>query len=248
MMTVMSPESSKTVASHEDEARIAASLAAKTPVQQVQFDEQVGSAKVLSFRIVRSQCNWSSPKRPIWAACAFLVGWIVLAAVLASILPRNNNVTEAPRPAETLPKHASNSSFTIDMFAETFIPKYSWEIAQRDENSPQAQALAFINATLSLYPSYRLQQRYALAVLYYSTSLSHIDSGAFGDDNECNWFGNSTLRENGDTCTSDKRYLVLTVDQRRVNGTIPPELEILSDLKCLNFSGTSLRGTIPPEL
>jgi hypothetical protein len=246
MMTVMSPESSKTVASHEDEARIVAALAAKTPVQQVQFDEQVGSAKVSAFRIVRSQCNWSSPKRPIWAACAFLVGWIVLAAVLASILPRNNNVTEAPRSAETLPKHASNSSFTIDLFAETLIPKYSWEKAQHDKNSPQAQALAFINATISMYPSYRLQQRYALAVLYYSTSLSHHDSGVFGDDNECNWFGNSTLL--GEACASDKRYLVLTVDQRRVNGTIPAELEILSDLKYLNFSGTSMGGTIPPEL
>jgi hypothetical protein len=234
---MMRPLSSKSVASR-DEERIAAALEVETPVHEVNFDEIVipvnGGARCVQSQNVQASCG----KRTVCAAIA-----LIAAGVLMFIL--------------LLPRHAS-SSFNIDEFSERYIPQYSLAAARNNASSPQARALAFINDTAYSYPTYRLQQRYALAVLYYSTTLSDsFTERALGEENECSWFWypglDIILKKAGwskspDICTNDKRYQILVVGGFPWNGTIPAELEMLRDLQFLHLDGHFVAGSVPPEL
>jgi hypothetical protein len=147
----------------------------------------------------------------------------------------------------------------LDDFAETYIPPYSLKEAYADASSPQARALAWLNSSsvgLGLEPS-RLQQRYALAVFFFSMSgesWNHA-GGWLVDPNECQWGAGSEhmFDENGTaiyvpTCTEENLYSTLYVSENGMAGTIPAELEMLSHLSTLWLSSRDLYGTIPSEL
>jgi hypothetical protein len=231
------PESTKTVASR-DEERIIAAVEAATPIHEVKYDE---AEDPTTLSIDRQQRPDGRPKPNFWkcrkvTVCIVFtlsVGLIVAAAMLAVLLRRNK----------------AGADFDI----EEYIPKYSLEAARRNSTSPQARALAFINATSSAYPPYRLRQRYALAVLYFSGSVD--DESALKDENECKWFSGpsvdavleGTWGEGRDICSKDGRYSILVLAESSWNGTIPSELEMLDRLQYLSMRHVAA-GSIPTEL
>jgi hypothetical protein len=121
------------------------------------------------------------------------------------------------------------------------LPPYSLQQAETNSSSPQAKALAW-TMNHSRYPLYRLKQRYALAVLYYSTyGQSWVnDGGWLLDDNECP----------GSRCEKRFRLSVLSLYYEGFDGYLPTELELLTDLKYLAFydDHDALSGAIHSEL
>jgi hypothetical protein len=246
---MLSPEPAKTL----DESRIFAALETETPIEEVKYDEvdeptdlTNKDSKRKPFHEMR-RCQ--GRRRTVWgiSLSVLVVGLVIATSLLAIFLQQKESSQTSD--------NTTNSSFDLEQFAKNHIPAYSWEAAQIG-NSPQAQALAFINATASLYPTYRLQQRYSLAVLHYSTSFSARDGTGPKEENECEWFwypgGNAILEatwsEDRSKCTNDSRYLILGLEDAALNGTIPKELEMLSDLRYLNFAKNFLTGPVPSEL
>jgi hypothetical protein len=146
---------------------------------------------------------------------------VVLTVVVAVVLYRRNNPPIA----------------TMKQFMRS-LPPYSLQLAQNNSSSPQAKALA-LTMNHSQYPLYRLKQRYALAVLHYSSSgesweyrdiwLSKYD--------ECHWI----------SCGKHSRVSRLTWAYNGLYGSLPTELELLTDLESMTFDNT-LSGMIHSEL
>jgi hypothetical protein len=159
------------------------------------------------------------------------------------------------------------------------LPDYSLYMAENDMDSPQAKALSWLQDDPQ-YNDYRhvhrLNQRYALAVFYYSTNVPPISSysgeGAadpnnrwlagqqvptiewnntdkwLTDDNECTWYMNDY---GYNRCAADSRLRLLDLFENNVGGSIPTEVELLTDLEqiLLGSRGASdIRGTIPTEM
>jgi hypothetical protein len=133
------------------------------------------------------------------------------------------------------------------------LPAYSAEVASYYPLSPQAKALAWMQGDpqYNEYELYRLYQRYALAVLYYSTNGDSWNSrtGWMSNASECSWYQyNDEGTEDDNSCTETSRLSFLDLGENDLFGSIPTELELLSDLKYMSLSGEALSGTIPSEL
>jgi hypothetical protein len=131
------------------------------------------------------------------------------------------------------------------------LPPYSLDIASRDDASPQAWSLYFLQEDIRVngdYEPHRLRQRYALRVLYNSTNgyFWKNKTGWESHDDECTWyqFGNVY------PCIEGSRLAVLDLQANGLDGTIPTELELLADLQSMQFYGdeTTLSVAIYPEL
>jgi hypothetical protein len=124
------------------------------------------------------------------------------------------------------------------------LPVYSLELARGDANSSQAKALAWLqNTSMSHeYELHRLYQRYALAVLYHSTNgPSWVNStGWLTNDNECTWY--ACWSSMGGTCIKGSRFSRLDLPENGLSGTIPMELELLSDLDKITLFDDNLSG------
>jgi hypothetical protein len=130
------------------------------------------------------------------------------------------------------------------------LPAYSINLAESDDASPQADALRWLkdDPQYNLYELHRLYQRYALAVLGYSTNKrGWINSaGWLTYDNECTWYGHG--RVNTLECDEMSRLLTLVLYDNALGGSMPTELELLSDLRVLDLDGDALTVAVYPEL
>lgn len=97
----------------------------------------------------------------------------------------------------------------------------------------------------------RVVQRYALAVLYYSTTQGD-EQGAvrWTDDahflshkHECDW-SNKTSNL-GVTCDTDRRVININLEGNRLSGTLPSDLGLLPHLQALLLAHNRLRGALP---
>jgi hypothetical protein len=184
---------------------------------------------------------------------------------------------------------AGNETPSVRSIVDQFLaglPDYSLKLAENDMDSPQAKALSWLqdDPQYNDYSHvYRLNQRYALAVFYYSTNGASMSSpsGEGGsdpvigstpppdrwllgqqmptigwnntdkwltDDNECTWYMNDYGYER---CGADSRLRLLDLFENNVGGSIPTEVELLTDLEqiLLGTPGASdIRGTIPTEM
>jgi hypothetical protein len=116
--------------------------------------------------------------------------------------------------------------------------------------SAQNRAFQWLaNDTFTGYHSdEKLIQRYALATIYYATN-----GGA--------WLNNSLWLDNGDECGRWGQVLgglscdsptggitSLGLSKNNLNGTLPPELGLLSSLGSLALSQNYLKSTVPTEI
>jgi hypothetical protein len=226
-----------------NEIQIQEALEAETPVQDVKFDELDDPATDRYKRTNKLSQHGPCNRGRSCVACALGLVVVIIAATLLSVL---------------LPR--STTPFNVDQFGQAHLPPYSWEAAKNSKQSPQAQALEVIRATASAAdPIYRLKQRYALAVLYFSTvSLAGDDNdrARLSDANECNWLLfpdidtvlQSSWGRKADVCTRDKRLQLLVLQGDSVNGTIPREIDMLSDLLYINLGKSSVHGAVPTQL
>ena len=192
------------------------------------------------------------------------------------------------------------------------LPEYSLEIlmADTDGTSPQTQAYQWMinDPFLEEYPAPRQLQRFALAVIYFSTHgntwisggnsylaaansdtiSSPASSGARTSSlpgppglpepppvipglvlqkltvttgnitknvspwldyttDECLWFNKNSL-SNAETCNRDGIYTFLFLSNNNLQGTLPPEMALLTNLHVVKIGRNRLEGTLPSSI
>jgi hypothetical protein len=144
------------------------------------------------------------------------------------------------------------NSPVVDEFLST-LPPYSLELATTNASSPQSKALTWLRHD-PLYNEYenvhRLNQRYALAVLYFSTKgRSWLNStGWLSPENECDWSRSPFSMRYKNVCGEGSRLLSLDLTSNGLAGSIPTEMELLSDLQEMYFQDDYLPIALFPEL
>jgi hypothetical protein len=168
----------------------------------------------------------------------------------------------APSPPPTLvpattspslhPTATTSNLSVVDQFLSG-LPRYSLEVAARNASSPQAKALAWLqrDPQYNDYELHRLNQRYALAVLYLSTNGDSwkYTSGWLSNASECSWYQYDDSGPEDDTsCVEASRLVYLDLDGNDLDGSIPTELELLTDMEYMYLSGETLSGLVHSEL
>jgi hypothetical protein len=125
-------------------------------------------------------------------------------------------------------------------------------LALSDQTSPQYRAYIWLqwNEFQSEYPEWRILQRYALATLYFSSNGGAwlVNDMWLTNQSECEWYSKAG---SGGACNSNNEMVNLELDGNNLDGTIPPELGLLSELERLTLRGgpeKNLSGTVPSEL
>jgi hypothetical protein len=126
--------------------------------------------------------------------------------------------------------------------------------AMSDSSTPQSRALEWLSADqgLGTYSSLRKKQRFALATFFFSTNGEkwRRNDGWLSVDDECQWY---TTGSTASPCDQDGLYSSLKLNFNDLDGSIPPELALLSgSLTSLdlihNDNGTSLHGALPSQI
>ena len=127
--------------------------------------------------------------------------------------------------------------------------------------SPEAQALQWLQDEdpLELDPldfedNYRIDQRYALLTLWFNSQSDWFNQTNWLSDDECTWLGvtcgepsseTRRLRKLQDNSTVVTR---LEVEGNNLQGTIPVDLSLLSNLQILNLGSNAIGGPIPSTI
>jgi hypothetical protein len=158
--------------------------------------------------------------------------------------------TSTNRPSQT---PSSSPPSSVNEFMNG-LPSYSLDLAENDADSPQAKALVWLrdDPLYNEYELHRLYQRYALAVLYYSTNGDSWNrtAGWLSSNDECLWYqyDDGYNPEDDNSCAEASRLSFLDLNGNELDGSIPTELEFLTDLELMYLYGNSLSGTIHSEL
>lgn len=165
-------------------------------------------------------------------------------------------VTAAPEPTVApTPEVSSTAEPTPSLIdGATLLPSYTWEVIQRDGDSPQWEAWEWLlEQDLEGYTDDELLQRYAVATFYFATDgieygVNETSTGQStsmwidADTHECTWY-------DGIICNADLVVQQFDFRQNNLRGTIPAEMGILTNLIRLDLgSNPLLRGTIPPQV
>lgn len=165
--------------------------------------------------------------------------------------------TKAPSPTATFfPGPAQNPSTPTSTIDEDELVEFLSAIssdngeALKDSTSPQYAAMQWLltSANIGVYKDSTLIQRYALASLYYATGGEQwLDSSSWLTDvSECEWYSSSDM---GSICDVDENLLELNLRGNSLTGSLPPELNLLSNsLTTLHLGDNKISGQIPPEL
>jgi hypothetical protein len=147
-----------------------------------------------------------------------------------------------------------NSPSSVNEFMNG-LPSYSKELASNNASFPQAQAWTWLQGDpqYNEYELYRLYQRYTLAVLYYSTNGDswNYTRGWMSNTSECSWYQfDDSGPQDDKSCVEASRLSFLDLGGNVLDGTIPTELELLTDLEyiSLGLMGDALSGKIHSEL
>jgi hypothetical protein len=184
----------------------------------------------------------------------YLLGFVVIALLLGMsglILGLLLGKTSGTAPA--------SSEFSIESFVEFEIPAYSREALLADNGSPQAKAIAFLkqDPQISSYTASRRLTRFSLGVFFFSL-LSEIQesqwinmTGWGTNASECSWYTTNSSwypTHLEPTCNSSGSFVTLNLQRNQLLGTVPTEIELLTDLHRIELIGNAIRGTIPVEL
>jgi hypothetical protein len=178
--------------------------------------------------------------RPLWlhrrpiAYLVFFVLCLVVAVALGVLVSGRNRTS-------VFDEFMSSSSWSIDTRL----------IAARDPISPQAQALRWLERDLqynSTLEPWRVRQRYALAVFYFSLNgRSWLNnSGWLSVNHECSWYSQEVAAEG--PCDASHRLVSLWSSSNNMSGSLPLDLGYLSDLKLILLSSNIVVGPIPSTI
>jgi hypothetical protein len=217
----------------DDEAESSWSEAKQFDISCIPKATEIDSSKLSSSSLLRRR-----------AMMAVLVLTVVVLVVMVVSLMNRRDSNQPDRNYQTV---------SFAEFRDSFLLADSLQRATEDPHSPQAQALAWMEddtQDVSVL-AWRMSQRYALAVFYYSLGgdswVNHSDWLSAID--ECSW--HSALQETTHThghesvCDNDGQYVSLVLANQNLTGTIPPEIGLLANLKMLELTENHVRGNIP---
>ena len=147
-------------------------------------------------------------------------------------------------PMPTLSPTISFAPTTFEDRVYALVTAFSGTKVVDDETSPQHQAYEWVRG----YPGAEamsdaeLLLRYGLASLYYSTQGSNWKTFDFL------LTGSGYCAFAGVGCDENQTLTSLILPEMNLQGTIPKELGLLTDLTKLNLVGNALMGTLPTEL
>jgi hypothetical protein len=204
----------------------------------------------------------ATAKKTILATAVLVV--IAAAVSLGVFLSKGTSSDEAGTPSVASPLGASSpptsmtsstrpsaapSSSAVNEFM-TGLPTYSLELALGTAGSPQAKALAWLRGDplYNEYELHRLYQRYALAVFYFSTNGESWkqDWGWLSNDTECSWYMYYNYDIHQDAICDDASTLAMfSLMDNGLEGSMPTEVELLTDLTKLSLTGSNSLGIVP---
>jgi Leucine-rich repeat (LRR) protein len=168
---------------------------------------------------------------------------------LTSLLP-----TTAPSSVTT-----SSCGITMQKRSESIISSLIFASSNSesfdDPGSPQAKALDWIlnSDVATLCPGAdNLYQRYALAVLYYSTGGDENEACIASQAANCSistWLSEvSECSWGGIVCDNITRVTGIHLDKSNLTGSLPEELSFLTYLQDLDLEENNITGSIPVSL
>jgi hypothetical protein len=188
--------------------------------------------------------------------------WFVLGALCIVSFATTNLILDTfqlrPSDIAQASQHSLNSQvFETNInpsqrFAEmrTALLRISDEEALSTLHTPQLKALDWLanrDGMQLKVDAPNLAQRYALAVMFYSTTEAGVgwkrQLNWLSDKHECEWSDEGGVR----ACSANKEIVDLAL-WNNLKGRIPTELFQLSHLKKLYLARNSLHGTIPTEI
>jgi hypothetical protein len=119
--------------------------------------------------------------------------------------------------------------------------------ALRTSNTPQQASylLLSVSGALDLWSDDRIVQKYALTVLYYSTKGKNWKDGV---DNWNDLAQNDCFKIHVECNPTTDKIISIELPSNNLQGSLPPELALLTDLERLNLSRNDLTGVLPTEV
>jgi len=141
------------------------------------------------------------------------------------------------------------------------LPKATTEIILSNIDAPQTRAYQWMlnDPQLMDYSNPRKQQRFALATLFYTadntttttngrqylTPKSAYDWLDY-EVPECQWF--ITIDNVPSNCNAEDQYIHLFIKNYQLEGSLPPEISLLTNLITIDASDNQFRGGLPSEI
>lgn len=187
--------------------------------------------------------EWMGVKRIYWV---FLI-LVVLMALLLGLIVLAFTGASASSSEE---KPVNNAKVPLSDPRMELFPPYT-QASFRNPQSPQSKAFTWLinDPSFEQYSGERRMQRFALAVLYFSTNgEGWIDADRVlqYDSDECQWFYSRAARVTPPACATAGGIIeALVLDSNNLEGTIPAELFLMTNLKVLSMADNQLASTIP---
>jgi Leucine-rich repeat (LRR) protein len=147
----------------------------------------------------------------------------------------------------------SSPTLSVEQMLFNFLESVALDggVSLNDPSSPQFAAYEWLagNADLRSYSEEQIIQRYVLATFYFSTGGDGWleNSLWLSNEDECMWYSRAVS-----PCGTESNLQRLELYYNNVQGTIPPEIALLSrSLESIDVSGgpqRALTGTLPSEL
>jgi hypothetical protein len=231
----------------EVEARIAQMLEERLRLEQME-GQVIVEAEIKED--VATLCGLQ--RRTLWILAILLlavIGGIVYAVV--NSLNGNNDGTSS---ASTTTVVTSKEDLVKELTSLNAVSKDDLALFD-DPTSVHSQALAWLSndtiATAQDHSPRDVVQRYVLAVLYFATSGPNWTSPYLSSDSVCTWNlgGTRDYSKQGVYCWNDGLsvdYLILRANN--LQGQLPWELVLLTNLERISLSQNLLTGTIPTRI
>jgi hypothetical protein len=172
-----------------------------------------------------------------------LLAMVIVAVSVGIAIPtRGDGKSSLPERSTTSPTAPPSGSSIVDQFLGG-LPFYSVLQAKSNASSSQAKALAWLQTDphFSTFELYRLHQRYALAVFYYSTNGEawFNSTGWLSNTSECTWYMDTDTFQNvtEDVCEEASHLSLFSLRYNGLAGSIPKELELLTNLQKFRVQG-----------
>ncbi|CAB9502854.1 Leucine Rich Repeat [Seminavis robusta] len=254
-------------------------LAVANPVSFHEMSQDfLPPAKELKERETNLPTTEHGTNLPVLLGCVLMLFATIVVGVVMGIATQENSGVPYPQagsePKELFPlsEYPSGAPTTLaDAWAG--LPE-STILALEDPMTPQSRAYEWImnDPNRTSYPDWKVLQRFALAVFYYSTGGEEWnlqkDWLSYTVD-ECSWYcrglaggvehfflheGIAELASEQElvdsACNDDEKYSNLVFTENNMYGTLPPELSLLSDSLLYLEVGANenIYGLIPSEI